>query len=717
MHRDILAGQRSVQSRSVALEYHGPHSLTLAFSIISGELPPPPPRACFGREELIEKIIGLADGLTPIALIGAGGIGKTSIALTILHDNRIKQRFGDDRRFIRCDQFSTSRPHFLSRLSKVIGAGVENPEDLAPLRPFLSSKEMLIVLDNAESILDPQGTDAQEIYTIVEELGQLNNICLCITSRISTIPPDCETLVIPTLSMEAACNAFYRIYKNGEQPGLINNLLEQLDFHPLSITLLATVAHHNMWDPDWLAKEWDQHHTGILQTEHNKSLAAAIELSLSSPMFQELGPDTRDLLGVVAFFPQGVNKNNLDWLFPSISNISKVFDKFCILSLAYQSNGFITMLAPLRDYLSPKDPRTSPLLCATKECYFHRLSVDVTPNKPGFQEAQWVLSEDVNVEHLLNVFMTIDATSGEIWDACGNFLRHLAWHKPQLVMLGPKIEGLPDDHPSKPQCLVELSRLFESVGNHMEYKRLLVYASKLWRGQGNYSQVAHTLLYLADANRLLGHNQAGIFQAKEALEIYKHTGSVFGQAQSLQSLAWLLSQDHQLAAAKVAASLAIRLALDQGEQTLVSHCHRVLGDIYQSEGKIEEAIDHFEAALAIALSLNWSTELFQAYYSLAELFLYQDRFDEANTYIGHAKPYTINNLCGLGRMMEIQAWVWFKQHRLEEAKAEALCAIDVYEKLKSIKDVEDCRVLLREIEEEENPDTSLDLNFSGKLLM
>ena len=72
------------------------------------------------------------------------------------------------------------------------------------------------------------------------------------------------------------------------------------------------------------------------------------------------------------------------------------------------------MFAPLRDYLSPKDPKSSSLLCTTKERYFIRMSVNINPDGANFGETRWIVSEDVNAEHLLNVFTTIDATSDSI---------------------------------------------------------------------------------------------------------------------------------------------------------------------------------------------------------------------------------------------------------------------------------------------------------------
>jgi len=670
------------------------------FHSILGELPPQPPRACFGRDELIERVLGLAEDLIPIALIGAGGIGKTSIALTVLHHDRIKQRFGDNRRFIRCDQFPASRAHFLVRLSKVVGAKVENPEDLAPLRPFLSSTNMILFLDNAESILDPEGPGAREIYEVVEELSRFSNICLGITSRISTIPPDCEALGIPTLSVEAARNTFYRIYKNGEQSNLVDKILEQLDFHPLSVTLLGTVAYHNQWNNDRLSREWETHRTRVLRTDHKESLAATIELSLASPMFRELGPDARDLLGAVAFFPQGVDEDNLDWLFPTLSNRTNIFDKLCTLSLTYRNNGFVMMLAPLRDYLCPKDPRSSPLLRTIKDRYFARLSAFIDPGDPGFEEGRWITSEDMNVEHLLDVFTTIDAGSHEVWDTCDRFMQHLYWHKIRLVVLGPKIKGLPDGHLSKPVCLTRLSLLFDGVGNRAESKQLLLYTLKLWRERGDDFQIAETLRLICSVNQTLGLYKEGIQQGREALEIYEQLNLISGQGWSLEELAWLLHSDNQLDAAEEAASQAIDLLSDGRGRFTVCKCHRVLGKICCSKGETEKAIGHFETALRIASPPNWHHQLARNNYELADLFFKEGRFDEAHASVERAKSHAaVVDPYYLACAMQLQANFWCGQGKFEEAKSEALGATDVFERLGAVKDLEDCRALLRDIEE------------------
>ena len=255
---------------------------------------------------MVGRIVGFVENLTPIALVGAGGIGKTTIALTVLHHDRIKERFGDNRRYIRCDRFTPSCSNFLRRLSQAIGADIENPEHLTPLWPSLTSKEMLIVLDSAESMLDPQVTSGQEINAVVEELSRFGNVCLCITSRITAAPPDCEILEIPTLSMEAARDAFYQIYKYGRRSDSVDNILEQLDFHPLSVTLLASVAHQNEWDDDRLASEWELHKTGVLQMGSDKSLTGAIELSPAPSIFGELGSSVRAVLEVSAAFTSSI---------------------------------------------------------------------------------------------------------------------------------------------------------------------------------------------------------------------------------------------------------------------------------------------------------------------------------------------------------------------------------------------------------------------------
>ena len=584
---------------------------------------------------------------------------------------------------------------------------------------------MILFLDNAESILDPQGTDSREIYSLVEELSCFKNICLGITTRISTVPPHCKLPTVPTLSMESACDIFYAIYNNGGQSDTVSNLVKRLDFRALSITLLATTARHNGWDHDRLANEWDTHHVGILRTDHNKSLAATIELSLGSstfrqlihpskfhqfiasptfsklipsPLLHKLPPSARELLEVVAFFPQGIDEKNLDWLFPTTLDRKNIFDKFCVLSLTHRNNGFITMLAPIRDYLRPRDLRSSPLLCATKDRYLTRLSVFLHPDTHEFEESKWIQSEDINVEHLLDVFTSIDPNALDVWMACFRFMEHLYWHKPRLTLFGPKIEGLPDGHLFKPRCLRGLSQLFEMVGNLAEEKRLLTHALSLWRKRWNYLRVCETLWYLSDVNRRLGLYREGIQQAEEVLKICKWIRFRHGQVNSLRLLAELWLGTGQLDAAENAALQTIDLLPKEGQEFLLCKSHRVLGNIYDRKGEKEKAVGHHETALQIASEFGWQGVLGCNHYDLARLFLAEDEFGDANTHIEQAKSHIDDDTRELGHAMDLQARIWYRQSRLEDARCESLGALEIYEKLGAAMNAEACRELLQRIE-------------------
>ena len=100
-------------------------------------------------------------------------------------------------------------------------------------------------------------------------------------------------------------------------------------------------------------------------------------------------------------------------------------------------------------------------------------------------------------------------------------MKHLCWHKPWFVMLGREIEALPDIHPSKPECLFHLSRLFQTVGNCAEPEWFLTHASKLSRERGDDHKFVQTLRQLSNIHLRMRLFKDGIQQAKGASEIYE----------------------------------------------------------------------------------------------------------------------------------------------------------------------------------------------------
>jgi tetratricopeptide (TPR) repeat protein len=224
-------------------------------------------------------------------------------------------------------------------------------------------------------------------------------------------------------------------------------------------------------------------------------------------------------------------------------------------------------------------------------------------------------------------------------------------------------------------------------------------ALRLERERGGDIQVALILDSLSDANRVQGLFKEGIGQAREALGICERVGFAAGQGDCLIKLALLLHDDEQLDAAEEAASRAIKILPEKGEEWKVCKSHRVLGIIYRSKGEKEKAIYHHETALATASSFGWSEVLFWGHYGLAVLFASEDDFDDAHNHIEKARPWAVDDPYLLGRATFLQAIIYYRQHKFEDSASEALDALEIFERLGAQGDAELCKGLLRDIEQ------------------
>ena len=282
------------------------------------------------------------------------------------------------------------------------------------------------------------------------------------------------------------------------------------------------------------------------------------------------------------------------------------------------------------------------------------------------------MSEDVNIEHLLNISTSTDANSDGTWDACAGFIVRLSQHKPRLVTLGSNIEGLPDYHPSKPQCMLRLSQLLQEVGSYEESKRLLAHLLKLWRDRGNLRQVALTLMCLANVGRVVGPLAETMQLTKEALEMTEQLKDTDGQATCLSLLALLFLRDNQFNKAEETAFRSITL-LRESSNKLSSRPYWVLGEIYRIKGNREKAVGYFQTALGLAYFHNQHCQSFWIHHSLVTMFA------DACDHLEQSKLYAVNNASNLAHVMTLQTHIFYLQGRSEEARSQGLCAIEAFE--------------------------------------
>ena len=184
------------------------------------------------------------------------------------------------------------------------------------------------------------------------------------------------------------------------------------------------------------------------------------------------------------------------------------------------------------------------------------------------------------------------------------------------------------------------------------------------------------------------------------MEIFERNGDTGKQGHSLNCLACALYQDGQLDATEEAASRAIQLLSEKGQEFRICPSHLILGRLYEVMGETEKAFYHLKATLGITSRFGWNNWLsFWAHMGLARVFAVEDKFDDAHTHLEQAKSLPVNNAFNQGSLALLQARVYYEQRRLADATSEALRALGIFEELGIQEDIESCRDFLRGVEE------------------
>ncbi|KAJ7894440.1 hypothetical protein B0H14DRAFT_771315, partial [Mycena olivaceomarginata] len=321
---------------------------------------PSEPKIFHGRESELSDILHLFNtGIPRIAILGAGGMGKTSLARAVLHHPDITARYIQNRFFVACNSAMTR-----IELANLIGShlGLKPGKNLtqAVLQYFANNPPSLLILDELETLWEPASSraDIEELLSLFTGVG---NLALMITMRGAEHPTKVHWTrpflrALQPLNQEAARLTFADITDSGHSLEEVDQILSLADNMPLAISLLAHLA-----DTEGCASvlsRWEKEKTSLISEGFDKrsNLDMSISLSLLSPQIQLL-PHSQELLSLLAILPDGLTDIDLIQSKLPLENVLKCKTALKSTALACSDKyKRLKLLMPIREYLQQHQP-------------------------------------------------------------------------------------------------------------------------------------------------------------------------------------------------------------------------------------------------------------------------------------------------------------------------------------------------------------------------
>ncbi|KAJ7728530.1 P-loop containing nucleoside triphosphate hydrolase protein, partial [Mycena metata] len=335
---------------------------------------PASPKIFHGRETEVQQIMDiLSQESARVVILGPGGMGKTSLALAVLHSDDTASKYAH-RHFVSCH----SSPSYAELASNIaLHIGIDQGSNLGRkiAQHFAGKSASLLILDNFET---PWETleDRKDIEELLSLLADVPHLAILVTMRGAERPGKvnwtrpCPPPLAP-LSGEAALQTFTDIVDGPEEDDAkVQDLLDLTGNLPLAVSLIANVAGYEGCDAT--LTRWRTESTRLLSDGYDKtsSLEISITMSLSSP---RMDVEAQKLLSILSMLPDGLSEADLVQSNLPICNILRCKATLIRTSLAYTDHGRrLKVLVPVREYVYSIYPPSSEVKLAMRE-YFRTI--------------------------------------------------------------------------------------------------------------------------------------------------------------------------------------------------------------------------------------------------------------------------------------------------------------------------------------------------------
>ncbi|KAJ7447005.1 hypothetical protein FB451DRAFT_1536756 [Mycena latifolia] len=347
---------------------------------------PAKPKIFHGRGSELKEIVDVLHQESPrIAILGAGGMGKTSLAKATIHHPDITSKY-EQCFFVLADSVTTSIGLSVLMAEHI---GLKPAKDVTTqvLHYFATHGPSLLILDNLETPWEPLESRSK-VEELLAKLTDVPHLALMITMRGAERPAKVQwthpfLAPLKPLSDLAARDTFFAIAEDGHDSKDVDEVLSLTDNMPLAVDLIAHAVDLEGSCSAVLAR-WKSEKTSLLSAGNDRksNLDTSIIISLSS---SRMSTGAKDLLRLLSILPDGLSDVELVHSKLSIRDVMTCKATLLATSLAYTDDKRrLKSLVPIREHMQCFYP-PSPLLIHPLQKYFHEL-LDLYQRYPRTQQ-------------------------------------------------------------------------------------------------------------------------------------------------------------------------------------------------------------------------------------------------------------------------------------------------------------------------------------------